>query len=135
MLRFIVWCLMMFSIFMCGKEVFNQIKFGSDERFTYEVKRVFFKYDRTDDIEEQSRLWYRYVVNRDFSKDIDKFKENGKTDQDILKFSNNIKTCIDAHITIAKIHKKDDEKWTRKLIKMRNDEFFMYEPNIKEQAE
>ena len=135
MLRFIVWCLMMFSIFMCGKEVFNQIKFGSDERFTYEVKRVFFKYDRTDDIEEQSRLWYRYVVNRDFSKDMDKFKENGKTDQDILKFSNNIKTCIDAHITIAKIHKKDDEKWTRKLIKMRKNEFIMYEPNIKEQIE
>ena len=80
-------------------------------------------------------IGYRYVVNRDFSKDMDKFKENGKTDQDILKFSNNIKTCIDAHITIAKIHKKDDEKWTRKLIKMRNNEFFMYEPNIKEQIE
>ena len=135
MLKFIVWCFMVFSIFMCGKALFNQIRFGSDERFTYECEQVFFKYDRTDDIEEQSELWYRYVTDRHFPKDLDKLKENGKCDQDILKFSKSIKACIDAHINIAKLNKKDDEKWTRKLIRMRNDEFFMYEPNIKEQIE
>lgn len=128
MFKAIVWCFMIYAIFMCGKSIFDQVKFGSDERFEYEFSRVSFQLDRTDDVDEASEILYKYVTLGHFNDDLNKMKEAGRSKKDIVKASRMILHVINTQIDVAKLSDKEDSKWTYKLIRLRDNDFFKYAP-------
>jgi hypothetical protein len=119
---------MIYAIFMCGKSIFDQIKFGSDERFEYEFARVSFQLDKTDDVDEASEILYKYITLGHFNDDLNKMKEAGRSKKDIIKTSRMILHVINTQIDIAKLSDKEDSKWTYKLIRLRDNDFFKYAP-------
>lgn len=126
MMRFIILIFIIIAVFMGGKACIKQIKYGSDNRFNYEFERVFFEYDTTKNIEKQSEIWYKYITNHRFTDDMNKLEKAGKSEKDIVKFSNGVETCIKAHVEIAEASKETDGYWTRKLIHLVKYDFNKY---------
>lgn len=126
MMRFIVLIFIMITVFMAGKACVKQIMYGGDDRFNYEFERVFFEYDTTKNIEKQSEIWYKYITNHHFTADMNKLEKAGKTEKDIVKFSNGVEICIKSHVEIAEASREADGYWTRKLIHLIKYDFQKY---------